>query len=106
MIPKKSLTDTLGASDSDLISLSSLNLNLFSFPSRNLDFDFNDIEAHYLNNMPPITDTLGKGHLDFQMFTIDLFDGRIDLEEGQEFILIMVSLMHLILKKDMVLGKL
>ncbi len=51
-------------------------------PVINLDFDFNDIEAHYLNNMPPITDTLGKGHLDFQIFTIDLFDGRIDLEEG------------------------
>jgi len=51
-------------------------------PVLNLDFDFNDIEAYYLKNMPPITDTLGKGHLDFKMFTIDLFDGRIDLEEG------------------------
>ena len=51
-------------------------------PVLNLDFDFNDIEAHYLKNMPPITDTLGKGHLNFQMFNIDLFDGRIELEEG------------------------
>ena len=51
-------------------------------PVINLDFDFNDIEVHYLKNMPPMTDTLGKAHLDFQMFNINLLDGRIDLEEG------------------------
>ena len=51
-------------------------------PVINLDFDFNDIETYYLMGMPPITDTIGKGHLDFNEFNINLFDGRIDLKDG------------------------
>ena len=51
-------------------------------PAINLDFNFNDINTYYLKGMPPMTDTLGTGHLDFNKFRINLIDGRINLDDG------------------------
>ena len=58
------------------------NGELLHEPVINLDFNFNDINTYYLKGMPPMTDTLGTGHLDFNKFRINLIDGRINLDDG------------------------
>ena len=50
-------------------------------PKINLYFAFNDIDTYYLKDMPPITNTIGRGYLNFDTFKISLDDGLINLNE-------------------------
>ena len=54
---------------------------LLDKPKINLYFTFNDIDTYYLKDMPPITNTIGRGYLNFDTFKISLDDGLISLNE-------------------------
>ena len=54
---------------------------LYKKPEVNLNFFFKDIDAYYLKNLPPIINTIGTGHLNYESFRIVLNQGIIELSD-------------------------
>jgi hypothetical protein len=48
------------------------------------DFDFQDVVAHYLRPMPPITDGRGYGEVSLQQIAVAMDSGRISAPDGGE----------------------